>query len=388
MDVLAREQKSNKKLVVVHLIYRFDIGGLERVMVNCINAMNASQAEFQHVIIALTEIAEQTYPLEPDVQMFQLNKRAGSDLGCHWRLFKLLKEIKPAILHTYNLATIEYHPISYLAGVKGHIHAEHGRDVSDPQGLNGKHNLLRRLLSPFIDFFVPVSKDLADWLVNTVKLSDRKIAFIRNGIETKMFYHLERCDQMVKFVHVARLNKVKDQANLINAFALLVQGNQLTTKQTKLTIVGDGSEMANLQAQAKSLQVDEYIEFTGAQSNVADWLAGADVFVLSSIAEGIPMTILEAMASNLAVISTDVGGLSEIIEHNVNGLLVEKCNAQALANAMQKYIVVPELVDTHGGKAKEFVEQKFSEQAMVEQYLTLYAQSLDSHDLRSHHVRN
>lgn len=387
MDVVTRGQNT-RKTPVVHLIYRFDIGGLERVMVNCINAMNASQTEYQHIIIALTEVAEQTYPLEPTVKMLQLDKRAGSDLGCHWRLFKLLRKIKPAILHTYNLATIEYHPVSYLAGVKGHIHAEHGRDASDPHGLNGKHNFLRRILSPFIDFYVPVSKDLADWLVNTVKLSDQKIAFIRNGIGTEAFYHTERNDQMVKFVHVARLNKVKDQANLIKAFALVVQDNQLTTTQTKLTIVGDGPEMSNLQTLAQSLQVADYIEFTGAQSNVPDWLAGADVFVLSSIAEGIPMTILEAMASNLAVISTDVGGLSELIEHNVNGQLVQKCNAQALANAMQRYIVSPELVNTHGAKAKEFVEQKFSEQTMVEQYLSLYAQSLDSHDLRSRHVRN
>ena len=131
---------SSPKSVVCHLIYRFDIGGLERVMVNCINGMQENNIE--HVVIALTEIGEFSQHLNARVKTYQLNKKSGKDLASHWRLFKLLRQIKPNILHTYNLAALEYHPISKLAGVKGHIHAEHGREINDPQGLNKKHNLL------------------------------------------------------------------------------------------------------------------------------------------------------------------------------------------------------------------------------------------------------
>jgi len=375
-----------EKPIVAHLIYRFDIGGLERVMVNCINAMDSER--YQHVIIALTEVAEQTYPISQNVSMYSLHKRAGNDLSIHWKLFKLLRKIKPAILHSYNLATIEYHPVSYLAGVKGHIHAEHGRDVSDPQGLNKKHLFLRKLLSPFIDFFVPVSQDLSTWLAQTAKISNKKIAFIRNGINIDSFYHQKNSVTPLTFVHVARLDKVKDQANLITAFSLLINQQKLSYEQVKLTIVGDGAELQNLVQLAEQLSITEFIEFAGAQNNVADWLANADVFVLSSIAEGIPMTVLEAMASSLPVISTDVGGLSELIQHNENGQLVQKQNSQYLCDAMSKYVNSPQLIKTHGTQAKAFVEHQFSEQTMVAQYLGLYQQSLGYQDVGSDHVRN
>ena len=131
----------DKAPVIAHLIYRLDIGGLERVMLNCINQMQGEK--FQHVIISLTDANNFAQAENTHIEVFCLGKKQGSDLGIHFKLLKLLRKIKPAILHTYNLPTIEYHPISWLAGVKGHIHAEHGRDIGDPQGLNKIHNFLR-----------------------------------------------------------------------------------------------------------------------------------------------------------------------------------------------------------------------------------------------------
>ncbi|MDP5030515.1 glycosyltransferase, partial [Paraglaciecola sp.] len=122
----------NQTIVIAHLIYRFDVGGLERVMVNCINAMTSQN--FQHVVIALTNVSDFSKHLKPSVKVYQLDKKLGKDLNSHWRLLKLLRKLKPDILHTYNLAAIEYHPIARLAGVKGHVHAEHGREISDPLG--------------------------------------------------------------------------------------------------------------------------------------------------------------------------------------------------------------------------------------------------------------
>jgi len=151
--------------IVVHLIFQLDVGGLERVMLNCIKHMQHHE-RFRHVVISLTNATPfaQSGLLEP-IEIFELHKKAGNDLSLHVKLFKLFQQIKPAILHSYNLATIEYHPVAWLAGVKGHIHAEHGRDISDPQGLNPKHKWLRKLMSPFIHQFVPVSKDLEQWLI-------------------------------------------------------------------------------------------------------------------------------------------------------------------------------------------------------------------------------
>ena len=343
-------------------------------MVNCINAMK--DENYNHVVIALTEVTEFSKLLNDSVEVYQLNKESGKDLKSHWRLFKLLRKIKPALLHTYNLATIEYHPISALAGVKAHIHAEHGRDISDPQGLNKKHNLLRRLISPFVNYYVPVSTDLFDWLKQVVNINPKKLVLIRNGINIYDFNRKRENDDTVQFIHVARLDLVKDQAGLISAFSHLVKKNNFTTQDVRLTIVGDGSQMGHLNILSNELNVANYIEFTGARNDIAQRLSNADVFVLSSIAEGIPMTVLEAMASSLPVISTSVGGLPELITDNKNGFLVDKQNIEQLYAAMDNYIKHPELIMQHGKQARCFIEDNFSEENMVNEYLTLYKKSL------------
>jgi len=357
-------------MIIAHLIYRFDVGGLERVMVNCINAMQNDQC--QHIVIALTEVGDFSKHLNSSVKVFQLNKKSGKDLAIHWRLFKLLRQVKPQILHTYNLATIEYHLVARLAGVKKHIHAEHGRDVNDPEGLNKKHNLLRTLLSPFIHYFVPVSTDLAQWLESVVSIPPKKIVLIRNGINTHNFYREDSNNNRINFIHVARLDLVKDQAGLISSFAQLIKKNSLNTNEVHLTIVGDGAEMPKLTKLSQQLNIDQYIEFMGVKSNIAHLLANADVFVLSSIAEGIPMTVLEAMASSLPVISTSVGGIPELITDNENGFLVEKQNIEQLSTAMENYLNNPNLIKQHGEKARNYIENNFSETNMINEYLNLY----------------
>lgn len=343
-------------------------------MVNCINAMK--NENYTHVVIALTEVTEFSQLLNDSVEVYQLNKKSGKDLKSHWRLFKLLRKIKPALLHTYNLATIEYHPISVLAGVKAHIHAEHGRDIADPQGLNKKHNLLRRLISPFVNYYIPVSTDLLDWLKQRVNINPKKLVLIRNGINISDFNRKRENEDTVQFIHVARLDLVKDQAGLISAFSQLVTQNNFTTQDVRLTIVGDGSQMGHLNIIANELNIANYIEFTGARNDIAQLLSNADVFVLSSIAEGIPMTVLEAMASSLPVISTNVGGLTELITNNKTGYLVEKQNAEQLCAAMENYMKHPQLIMQQGKKARCFIEDNFSEIKMVNQYLTLYKKSL------------
>lgn len=363
-----------KKITVAHLIYRFDIGGLERVMVNCINAMASEHIE--HVVISLTEVSEFANHLNDGVSTYSLTKRSGKDLACHWRLFKLLRKVKPDILHSYNLAALEYQVIARLAGVKGHIHAEHGRDSADPQGLNVKHNLLRRLVAPFVDYFVPVSTDLAYWLKEVVRLKKSKVVLIRNGIDTQHFYRQRDSYPGIHFIHVARFDLVKDQANLLLAFAQLIDSHNLTTAQAKLTLVGDGQQMWALQQLTSELALDHYVTFTGAQENIAALLANADVFVLSSIAEGIPMTVLEAMSARLAVISTNVGGLSELINDQQTGLLVEKQNSDALSHAMAQYINNQKLIEQHGIAGQAFIEQHFSEESMTQAYKHLYQHSL------------
>ncbi len=361
--------------VIVHLIYRLDIGGLERVMLNCIANMQA-QANFKHVVISLTDANSFAQDAVTPITVYCLDKQPGNDLTTHFRLFRLLKKIKPKILHSYNLSTIEYHPIARLAGVKGHIHAEHGRDYTDPQGLNKKHNLLRRLVSPFIDQYICVSDDLYQWLINTVGISAHKTRLIHNGIDTDKFnlpkVSMTHSQQPLRLGIIARLTQVKDHHNLLQAMATLKTLLTVEQMMPKLSIIGDGPLDEQLRQQALALAITEHVEFLGARNDIAECLAELDIFVLSSIAEGIPMTILEAMSASTPVIATAVGGVPEIISSEEQGFLVAKEEPLALAQAIKQYLDHPKLIPLHGAKARAKVLEQFSEQAMVAQYLTFY----------------
>jgi sugar transferase (PEP-CTERM/EpsH1 system associated) len=325
---------------------------------------------YKHVVISLTDANHFSQNESNLIDVYCLGKKEGSDLGVHFKLFKLLRKIKPAILHSYNLATIEYHPISWFAGVKGHIHAEHGRDIGDPQGLNKKHNLLRKLMSYFIQSYISVSDDLHQWLINTVGVSKNKAILIQNGINIERFNRDKKASKQLRFAIVARISPVKDHQNLLSAFKLLKE--QLPSeKMPQLAIVGDGQERAKLEQFCSDNQLNS-IEFLGARDDVEFILAKTDVFVLSSIAEGIPMTILEAMSASTPIVATNVGGIPEVVESGHEGYLVEKSNAEALALAIKKYIVNPELIVKHGKNARAKVLNKFNEKHMVQAYLEQY----------------
>ncbi|HEX8887457.1 MAG TPA: glycosyltransferase, partial [Noviherbaspirillum sp.] len=181
----------NAAPLVVHLIYRFDFGGLETLVAECINRMPARQ--YRHAVVCLTGYTEFARKISrDDVQIIALDKPPGLALGTHLKLWKLLRQLKPAVLHSYNLAAVEYACTAALAGVPVRVHAEHGRDAADPHGLNRKHNLLRRGVTPFIDRYIPVSADLQRWLRQVVGVPDAKTLLIANGVDTERFAPRQR----------------------------------------------------------------------------------------------------------------------------------------------------------------------------------------------------
>ncbi|TPH13286.1 TIGR03088 family PEP-CTERM/XrtA system glycosyltransferase [Litorilituus lipolyticus] len=359
---------SNQLPVIVHLIYRLDIGGLERVMLNCINKLAGEP--YKHVIISLTDANHFAQDQESPLEVFCLNKKQGNDFSVHFKLFKLLKQIQPHILHSYNLSTIEYHPIAWLAGVPGHIHAEHGRDIADPQGLNKKHNFLRKLMAYFIQRYICVSEDLFQWLISTVGIPQNKALLIQNGIDTEQFNLAKKDSDSIRLAIVARISPVKDHYNLLKALVIL-QGKVGLQDMPQVSVVGDGTQKAELEKFCQSNKLTS-VNFLGARDDIAQIISETDIFVLSSLAEGIPMTILEAMSGKTAVVSTAVGGIPEVITDGVEGFLVEKSNPEALASAIKKYLDEPELIAKHGEKGRERILNHFNEKNMVQAYLNEY----------------
>ena len=357
--------------LVVHLIYRLDFGGLETLLVDCINRMPAHQ--YRHAIVCLTDYTAFADKItQPGVQLYALNKAPGLGLGTHAALFKLLRTLRPAILHTYNLSAIEYSFTAALAGVPIRIHAEHGRDAGDPLGLNRKHNLLRRLMSPFVDRYVPVSLDLQRWLKNVVGIADAKNLLIDNGVDTEHFHPAPQPPQQFVIGTVGRVQDVKNQAALIDAFIALRALLPDQHARLRLQIIGDGPLRAKLQAQVAAAGIGDVVSLPGARTDIADLMRGFSLFALSSIAEGTPVTLLEAMACALPVVSTAVGGIPELIQDGQTGTLVPAGDTAAMAAALARYAGDAALAARHGAAGRARIEAHNSVAAMVQAYVALY----------------
>jgi len=173
--------------LIVHIIYRLGIGGLENGLVNIIN--NLPEDSYRHAIICLADSTEFSQRIKrQDVIVHQLHKRPGQDWASFYAVYRLLKQWQPAIVHTRNLAAIEYQICALLAGVPYRVHGEHGWDVFDPDGSNVKYQWLRRGLGLIIHRFIPLSQYLQNYLLNRVGISSDKITRICNGVDTKTFY--------------------------------------------------------------------------------------------------------------------------------------------------------------------------------------------------------
>ncbi|WP_137172556.1 TIGR03088 family PEP-CTERM/XrtA system glycosyltransferase [Massilia sp. HP4] len=362
--------------LVVHVIYRLDFGGLETLLVECINHMPAER--YRHAVVCLTGYTEFARKIRrSDVELFALDKPPGLAPGIHLDLFRLLRRLRPAILHTYNFACAEYAFTAWAAGVPVRIHAEHGRDARDPQGLNRKHNLLRRALAPWIDRFVPVSHDLARWLTGVVGIPARKTELIMNGVDTGRFAPAARGaapDDVRPFVigTVGRLQEVKDQATLVDAFALLCRRMPAHAGALRLVVVGDGPLREQLAQRVRAAGIEDLVWMAGARHDIPELMRDFSLFALSSLAEGTPVTVLEAMACALPVVASGVGGIPDVVQDGVHGRLVPPADPAALADALAAYVADPALARAHGMAGRLRIEQHYSVTAMVGAYLGLY----------------
>jgi sugar transferase (PEP-CTERM/EpsH1 system associated) len=376
----------NSAPLIVHLTYRLDFGGLESLLVERINRMPAEC--YRHAIICLTD----SNPLfarklaRPDVQVHALHKRPGQSPGTHLALWRLLRQLRPAVLHSYNLSAIEYAPAALLAGVPVRVNGAHGRDADDPHGTNRKHNALRRLMVPFYDCCYANSAAMESWNRGVIGVPVAKSRMLANGIDTERFHPRGVADMAPADVPadfpfgprhlvigtVGRLQAVKDHATLVDAFALLRERLPAQRERLRLAIVGDGPRRGTVRAQVAPAGQGAAVWLPGARTDVAQILRGLHVFAMSSIAEGTPGSALEAMATALPVVGTAVGGIPEVVDDGVTGMLVPPSDPAAMAAAFEHYACAPELAARHGAAGRERVLRKYSMPAMVAAYQAMY----------------
>jgi sugar transferase (PEP-CTERM/EpsH1 system associated) len=319
--------------------------------------------------------------------IISLHQRNGIDFRTHLQLWRLFRELRPAIVHTRNLPALEFLAVAALVGVPGRIHGEHGRDIYDLDGSNYRYRLLRKTIAPFVSTYTAVSQDLAQWLVRSIGVAPMKVKQICNGVDTYQF-RPKRGRKMplgwedfappatIVIGTVGRMEAVKDQTTLVRAFLHLVRSNPEVRGNLRLIMVGDGTLRAESQKLFREADAEWLAWLPGERDDIPEVMRSFDLFVLPSIAEGISNTILEAMASGLPVIATNVGGNPELVLDGETGMLVPPSDPLAMSDAIHSYLKDPAKLARHGQAGRKRVEEHFSIERMVNGYLSVYDEVL------------
>lgn len=377
--------------LIAHVVYRFDYGGLENGIVNLINATQGQT--FRHCVISLTEATEFRGRLQaPDVDLYELGKKSGKDFAAYLRLYRLLRTLGPAILHTRNIGTLDCAVLGRFAGVSECIHGEHGWDVHDPDGTNPKFRRMRRIANPFVRIFVTVSVSLNEWLIDSVGIPSTKVTRVCNGVDTERFCprgasprHADITERFprdsVVVGSVLRFQEIKDPMNLVQAYVDARSHLAESGKELCLVMIGDGPLRQQAIDLLENAGLSSVAWLPGSREDIPDIMRALDVFVLGSRREGISNTLLEAMACGLPVIATNTGGNAELVRPEETGTLVTPEEPAALAEEILRYAEDAGLRRSRGKSARRVAVEEYSLDTMIDKYRRIYTESI-THALR------
>ena len=368
------------RIRICHIIFRLDFGGLENGLVNLINTLPHDR--FEHAIVCLTYSGSFRHRItREDVKILEMHKTPGKDFGLYRRMWKLLRELAPDIVHTRNLPALDMLFPAALSGVRRLIHGEHGLDMLELHGQHKRYNRLRQLSRILVHKYIAVSADLSRWLHCDIGIPEQKIALIYNGVATNIFrpgissFLLPngfKPENGFVIGTIGRLEPVKDQLTLTHAFCEMLKHRPELRKRARLLIVGDGALRSEIEQTLDRASARELAWLPGFRNDAADLYRAMDLFVLPSRREGISNTLLEAMATGLPVVATNVGGTPEILMDGVTGTLVAANDVPAMAQALMAYAIDPELTQKHGRAGRERTVDNFSLSSMTRNYQELY----------------
>ncbi len=376
---------AKEKIYIVHVIQRLAMGGLENGLVNLVNHL--PRERYRHIIVSLSDTTEFENAIQSDnVEVIALNGRGGVDMTLFRRLYALFQSKKPTIVHSRNMAALETQFVAVLARVPVRIHGEHGWDMADLQGTKSTYRWIRKLLFPFIQRIVVLSNHQKEYIHAHYRVNSAKLVRICNGVDTDRFspkrIGAEDGDKII-IGCVGRIEEVKNHQLLIQAYAEVLKRHPQWRDTTELQIVGAGSQLSNIKQLIADLSIVENVTLIGEKMDTAAIYKNWHIYCLPSLAEGISNTILEAMASGLPIVATNVGGNSDLIAENVNGFLVSVAQPDEMAQRLIGYIENTALRQAHAHASRERASTLFSIKTMIDAYAQLYESTLSSAALYS-----
>jgi sugar transferase (PEP-CTERM/EpsH1 system associated) len=370
---------ARRKIRLMHVVHTLMVGGMERLVVDLVEGLSPDL--YDRYVCCL----DQRGPLADELQgrgvtVYCLNKGSGVRWDLPWKVRRLIRRLGIGVVHTHNLSGLLYGGVgATLAGVKVIVHTEHGRDLDYYQSRRSQR--LERVLTRLANRVVSVSRPIFDELRHVQGIPLSRLLLIGNGVRIERYpaapapdlrarLGIAERDRVIGIV--ARLVPVKDHSTMLRAMVAVIRA----IPEARLVVVGGGPLRGELEAQAARLGIASRVTFLGSRLDVADLLGLMEIFALSSVSEGMSMTILEAMAARCPVVATDVGGTSWLVHHEKTGLLVPSQQPDRLADAIVRLLNDRVWAAQLGQAGYELVRERFQLDQVIQQYDDLYRQLL------------
>lgn len=365
-------------LSIVHVLSSFGMGGQERVALDLATGMTAGG----HRVLTVSLAPLPNGPLAAEfagkgLEIDTVPKRSGRDLKLMIELGRLFRARGADVVHTHNPQPLLFSALAARASGAALVHTKHGVNPDTPRRL-----AMRRAAGRLVGAFVCVSEPTAAVARERRECRPDRLHVVANGIDLDRFgpdaearrairAELGIPDHAFAVGTVGRLFSEKGHAYLIRSLAPVL-GDRF-----HLVITGEGPERDNLVAQAGALARKDCVHLTGNRRDVPRLLAALDAFALTSVSEGLPLVIPEAMAAGLPIVATAVGGVPQVVEEGKNGFLVEYGDEQALRARLCELDADRELTRKCGDSGRERALGRYSSRRMVAEYVELYRRVMD-----------
>lgn len=351
---------------IMQIMPEFGLAGAEIMCENLIYGLKSLNQEL--IIVSFYDFHSAiTKRLEDNgFKIVYLNKKKGFDFSIFLKLRKLIREEKPDVIHTHRYVMPYVIPVVMFNKKIKKIHTIHSIATKE-QGKFGK--FLSKIFYK-LNIVVPIaiSPLVKETICKVYKLKSCRVPMIFNGID--MSKSIVKDDYSfknhIKILHIGRFAEVKNHKMIVKAFLNIIK----IYPNAILQLIGDGVLKEEIIKLVKELKLQDNVEFIGLIDNVFPYLYNADIFILPSIYEGMPITLIEAMTTGLPIVATNVGGIPDMITNEENGVLI-KNDINVLFDALIKFINDKELREYCGNHAK-MKAKEFSSKIMADNYLQIY----------------
>lgn len=363
-----------KKIKIGFINYSLDIGGVETLILEIGKRLNRDIFEPSIFVFEKNGKLRKEY-INYGIPVIEVEKSKGFDWILPFRLSRILKKHNINIVHTHNPSNWFYGCIAAnIAGIPI-VHTEH----SNHYGLHIKRwELIESILSKFTDSITTVAENLKRRMVTRSHINSLDIRVIHNAIDLAVFNvkidkykvksDLSLPENNMIIGNIARFCEQKDHRTLLKAFKLISEN----MRNINLLLVGNGPLKAEMEDIVRDLQIRDKVKFLGDRRDIPNLLKIIDIFVLSSKREGLPVVLLEAMASGLPIVATSAGGNSEVVIDGETGVIVPTQDPERLAEAICKVISDEKRAKEMGERGQKRIKECFTFEHMIDEYEKIY----------------